>query len=35
MAHMNPVSSRAMATVIFVFSFPLAMSLRNLPQSLT
>ena len=35
MAHMNPQSSRAMAVTILVFSFPLAISLRNLPQSLT
>ena len=35
MAHMNPESSRAMAVTILVFSFPLAISLRNLPQSLT
>ena len=35
MAHMNPESSRAMAITILFFSFPLAISLRNLPQSLT
>jgi len=35
MAHMNPESSRAMAVTILFFSFPLAISLRNLPQSLT
>lgn len=35
MAHMNPESSRAMAVTILVFSFPLAISLRNLPQSRT
>jgi len=35
MAHMNPESSRAMAVMTLVFSFPLAISLRNLPQSLT
>ena len=35
MAHMNPESSRAMAVTTLFFSFPLAISLRNLPQSLT
>jgi hypothetical protein len=35
MAHMNPQSSRAMAVTILFFNFPLAISLRNLPQSLT
>ena len=35
MAQMNPESSRAMAVTILFFSFPLARSLRNLPQSLT
>ena len=35
MAHMNPESSRAMAVTILFLSFPLAISLRNLPQSLT
>jgi len=34
-AHMKPDSSRAMAVTILFFSFPLAISLRNLPQSLT
>ena len=35
MAHMNPESSRAIAVTILFFSFPLAISLRNLPHSLT
>ncbi len=35
MAQMNPESSRAMAVRTLFFSFPLAISLRNLPQSLT
>ena len=35
MAHMNPQSSRAIAVTILFFSFPLIISRRNLPHSLS